>query len=177
MVMKRISCFTLVMLLACSLLAFPVCAYEEGEEASSEIYLEAEPIGDNRYAYRNEQGEIIAIMEDITDVEVPPTSARATIWGIKWTLKPSEKKYDSARPLDSLDGVQVYVDIDFSTTGDSYIGFYVPSRDEYYWFDNVGTSGFQRKLTIYSVNPIYLAIENSSRRTITYTGRYSLDEF
>lgn len=115
-------------------------------------------------------------MEDVTDAKVSPTSARATIWGIKWTLKPSEKKYDSARPLDSLDGVQVYVDIDFPQR-ETHTLVLCSEQGRVLLVDNVGTTGFQRKLTIYSVNPIYLAIENSSRKTITYTGRYSLDEF
>lgn len=171
------------LLLALSLLGgimIPTASALEVQSAPREVYLEPEQIDEETIVYRDENGEILAISKPAgpsnSDSDLIPLSTNATVYGFSCTLSPSKYKHDT-RKFNATDSVTIYFDVDFSRSGDTYIGYYADRPDTYYWLNTTYTNGARNYVLIGGGTNVYFAIKNASNYSIKYDARYSTAEF
>ena len=134
------------------------------------VEAEMREVSNGVYEMLNEEGEVIAVYEEIEGDDV--LQSRAS-WTIDWTVKPGVQTAGSSR-IESYAGLEFSHNIKFSRTGTSKIG--IASHDEkYIYWGATSTNGFEGVITINrAMGKVSLAIRNDSSNTITYTGSYTI---
>ena len=175
--MRKIGSFLLALSLLVGIMILTAAA-QETQPAPREVYLEPEKIDEETIVYRDENGDILAISKpaDNRSNALLPLSTNATVYGASWTLSPSQYRHDT-RKFNATNSVTIYFDVDFSRTGETYIGYYADRTDTYYWLNDPYTYGAKNYVIIGGGTNIYFAIKNSSNYNITYDARYSTAPF
>lgn len=174
--MKKICCLLLSMLLLVGIVSPFASALYDTPSTPKEVYLEPEQIDENTFAFRDEDGNILAILNKDNDTAEKPVSTRATVYGLIWDLRPSSYQRDT-RKFSAIDSVHIYYDVSFLTSGATYIGYYADRPDTYYWLDIKYIYGAKGDVYIGGGTNIYFAIKNASDHSIRYEGKYSTAPF
>lgn len=173
--MKRITSLLLAALLIAGVAVTPAVAASESAEPPTEVFLAPEQIDENTFCYRDENGDIFAYWENLTEKEYPLTRAQNGDQ-IYWTLAADEYEHGDYY-FSTVDGVSVMVDIDSSNRqANAYLGTYNGRANKYSWLNTPSTTGFHTKLTFTGSVSLTIAIKNSGPRPSTFDGYYATME-
>ncbi|MDE6744981.1 MAG: hypothetical protein K2J95_13990 [Lachnospiraceae bacterium] len=152
-----------------------VSAQENADSDIMQEYLEKVAAGVEVYPLVNEEGVMVGYYEPNREERVNAVMPRYDA-NVNWTLK--SYQYGIGENAYTLgEGDKIYINIEQSVSGTSYLGIYNTSTDKLTVFMGTKTTnGWNGTITLGDVSQATyrFAIYNQSESTITYTGYYSL---
>lgn len=127
-----------------------------------------EKVTTDTYVLKNAQGDILLTYTENDSIALP----RAT-YNVNWTIAANSSTYGDNQYRVGTGNV-FGVDIKFSASGLSYIGFYDRGSSTYVWAANTELNRFKGTVTVNSGSALVsFAIKNASNKKITYSGSYT----
>lgn len=166
----------LSMVMGLSVSAFAV------EQEPTHVYYKPIQVDENTWEYRDEDGSLVATLEAFTEIPEVATQARASDngpWTVDWQLSAQSSKYDQSRTIKSDGTITLYVSVQPSNSGKTYIGYYMHEPNRYSWLETpyTSTAVISRKITIGTNTSISFAIQNAGTTSNRYIGRYGTAPF